>query len=462
MRAAAVLVTAAAVLARAPLAHACTCPLPSAVYLPGDGSTDLPLNTGVAILDGDGLQIELHDAADAVVPITVEMHEDWRVLRPMAPLAPDAMYTVVDVTTATPVTRVTFTTGEAMDTEPPAFGGLVQLAPTTYPVDSNLDAPCTSSCVIASGGVASQLELMFVNPPPDTAVFVATVYRQRDHHVLSTTRITPDTHFLGFQECGPQAPALEVGAMYCASLAAYDLAGNVAGDNVEVCSGATPSCTLGASCALPAWRCSRSAGGDARAASDRRRLQAERAEEVGLPERHAVVAQDRVRVREVEEEVRQRVLDEEVGAGHRLALPARPRDRARARVREVRAREPLEVAAHVGHARAQLVDGGLGVGVRGRGLARELRCRQLRRVTGDLHLPHERELVGREPRVQERVRLERLALRERDRRVEPLLELPEQLAHFTVDLEVHPRSVALAAIARCRSRAARDPSSRAR
>src|SRR5262245_21170992 len=52
-----------------------------------------------------------------------------------------------------------------------------------------------------------------------------------------------------------------------------------------------------------------------------RLLERKLAEIILLPEVHAVVAQERVRGREVEEEVRRHVLAEVVGAGHRLPLP---------------------------------------------------------------------------------------------------------------------------------------------
>jgi hypothetical protein len=252
MRVAAVLVAAAALAAHAPSARACTCPLPTLVTVPGDGAIDLALDSSITVIDADtSPMFELRDLTGAVVATTIDEHGDWRAVRPTAPLAPDTGYELYDLKPATPKKVMAFTTGELATTPPVDFGGLVELTASTYPVDANYDAPCTSSCVVAADGVVSQLELMFVNPPPTAAILELAVYRASDHHLLSTQRIDPDAHLIGFELCGPHAPAMTAGERYCAALTAYSFAGAKTGDTIEACSDAA-TCTLDADCGQPA------------------------------------------------------------------------------------------------------------------------------------------------------------------------------------------------------------------
>ena len=108
---------------------------------------------------------------------------------------------------------------------------------------------------------------------------------------------------------------------------------------------------------------------------------------------------------------------------------------------------------HRGHAGAQLVEGLLGVGVRGRLLAGEARGGELRGVAGGLHLPRERELIGREAEPEEEVGVERLGLREGFGGLEPLVELAEHLLHLAERLVVHG-AILLPATRTSRTRAA--------
>src|SRR6187399_1625390 len=91
------------------------------------------------------------------------------------------------------------------------------------------------------------------------------------------------------------------------------------------------------------------------------RAQGERAEIVLLAEADAVVAQDRVDVGAVEKEVRQRVLDEIVGAAHHFSFPARLSHDPGGCLLEVLRREAVEVLDHRAHAGAQLVERLLGI-----------------------------------------------------------------------------------------------------
>src|SRR5450432_1159243 len=73
---------------------------------------------------------------------------------------------------------------------------------------------------------------------------------------------------------------------------------------------------------------------------------------VALAEADAVVTEDRVGVGVVEKEVGQRVLEEIVVAGHRLALPTGLRHRAGGGAFEVLFGIPVEVVDHRADARA--------------------------------------------------------------------------------------------------------------
>src|SRR3984957_11697666 len=175
------------------------------------------------------------------------------------------------------------------------------------------------------------------------------------------------------------------------------------------------------------------------AKSSLRKTLGQRAQVVALAHVDAVVAEDRVRVREVEEEVRNGVLEEVVRSGHHLALPAGLRDDARRCALEVLGREPVEVRDDRSHARVEVLDRLLVVGMHGRVFAGEARRGELHGVTGRLHVARERELIRREPEPQEEVGVERFLLGEGGPRVQPLVELAEHLLHLENGFEIHGR-----------------------
>ncbi len=168
-------------------------------------------------------------------------------------------------------------------------------------------------------------------------------------------------------------------------------------------------------------------------------LHVERAEVIALADADAVVPENRVGLREVEEEVRQGVLEEIVGAGHHLALPSGLRDDARRGVGEVLSGEPVEVSDGRAHASAEVAEGLLGVRTFRGLLAGEPRGPELRRVARALHLPSKRKLVGCQSKPEKEIGVEGLLLSARRGQIEPLIHLAEHLLHLLKHLEVHGR-----------------------
>src|SRR5689334_7195658 len=144
------------------------------------------------------------------------------------------------------------------------------------------------------------------------------------------------------------------------------------------------------------------------AISTGRRTLGLRAQEISLADADAVVPENRVRRREMEKEVELRVLNEVVRARHPFAFPTRLADDARGRAVEILRRESVEVRNDGAHSRLQFLERLFRIGLRFRGLAGEERRREFRRVTADLDLAGERELVGGQAEPDEDVRVERL------------------------------------------------------
>ena len=113
-----------------------------------------------------------------------------------------------------------------------------------------------------------------------------------------------------------------------------------------------------------------------------------------------------------------------VGAGPKPSPLSREEGRLRAL--EIARRDRLDEARGGLDARADLVEGLLGVRVLRRLLAREARRGELRGVARGLDLAHERVLIRREAGRQEHVGIERLGLRVRGRLVDDAGEVGEQ------------------------------------
>ena len=156
-------------------------------------------------------------------------------------------------------------------------------------------------------------------------------------------------------------------------------------------------------------------------------LRRHRADVVHLAELDAVVAQDRVRHRRVEEEVRNRDVHQVVVAAQ--PPPAEPRWRHLALLGtdQVLRLDGLDEAEALLDPLPQLGERLLGVRVRRRLLAAEVRGRVLRLVAGGLHLADEVELIGRESGMGKHVDLEGFGLRVRGGLVHPLLHVLQGL-----------------------------------
>src|SRR5439155_387489 len=156
-------------------------------------------------------------------------------------------------------------------------------------------------------------------------------------------------------------------------------------------------------------------------------LRRNRADVVHLAEVDAVVAEDRVRHRRMEEEVRQRQLHQVVVAAE--PLPAEPgwRHLPLLPSGQVLRLDGLEEAQALPYPLAQLGERLLRIRVGGRRLAAEVRGRVLRLVAGRLHLADERVLIRRQAGLGEHVDLEGFGLRVRGGLVHPQLEVLQGL-----------------------------------
>ncbi len=107
------------------------------------------------------------------------------------------------------------------------------------------------------------------------------------------------------------------------------------------------------------------------AISIRRRPLGLSAQEITLPDAHAVVPENRVRRGEMEKEVGLRVLNEIVRARHPFTFPAWLADHARGGAVEVRRRESIEIVDDGTHTRLQFFQCLFRVGLGFGGLAAE-------------------------------------------------------------------------------------------
>jgi hypothetical protein len=156
--------------------------------------------------------------------------ESWRLLEPRSLLA-NTTYEVMVGQAA--VGR--FTTGSSVDVVPPSFDGLGTAAGFVFPDSDN------GTCRRAGeplqrielgyddGGADIALRLLRVRRPGDITFFEVPLATRPAGTPYSSGRVLENT------ACSPRAPVLEAGVTYCASVVAFDAAGNAAGHDVERC-----------------------------------------------------------------------------------------------------------------------------------------------------------------------------------------------------------------------------------
>jgi hypothetical protein len=234
-------------------AHACSCGIEPPTVSPADHATDVPLNAIVIAQFGYGMTptVELRDAVTGnVVPVTIEPRYPGDAFangttifaRPTSPLLPDTTYEVIAGNQLSPPAMTTFTTGETTDTVAPDFAGLVEMTPETmtYPIPQEDGSFCISSCIGAPGGHISRMRFTYADPPADV-VHLALRLRTEAGDVGEIPMPVSGDKLLGFSACQVESPLLTPGTSYCGRLVAYDVAGNIAGDTVEICE-ATRTC----------------------------------------------------------------------------------------------------------------------------------------------------------------------------------------------------------------------------
>jgi hypothetical protein len=219
-------------------AEACSCASEPPVTSPANGAAGVPRNANILVRDAAGT-VELREAeTDAVVAMTATRRGSTYVGVPDAPLAANTTYRLTLEGTFGTSSTTTFSTSDAMDLEPPAFAGLTSLSPETmtYPISS-----CYNSCVEAGGGHISRLHLALSDIPADAVLLTLQLSQAgvTGWREITLDRERPD--YLGFTTCESRAPVLDPEGEYCARVIAYDIAGNRAGDDVEVCT-ATKRC----------------------------------------------------------------------------------------------------------------------------------------------------------------------------------------------------------------------------
>jgi hypothetical protein len=132
-------------------------------------------------------------------------------------------------------TRSAFTIDEEVDNDAPEFAGARSVSLRRYEGRNCCDA-----------GPAREIEIAYDTVPLDLAFMVVSVRRVDKSEppwrsvVGVGTRMWGDNRrdrtFLSSNGCvGAAAPAIEIDARYCVSVAAYDAAGNTAGGEAEVC-----------------------------------------------------------------------------------------------------------------------------------------------------------------------------------------------------------------------------------
>jgi hypothetical protein len=228
-------------------ADACSCALPTVTLSPADAKTAVPLNAiMIARFDYANLpSLELRNAAtQELVPLTVGTRRPNNYVygitllaTPTAPLAPNTAFVLV-ARDESRSTMSTFTTGDTVDTTPPTFAGLgaISFETMTYPIADPDGRLCSSSCISPGGGHISRIRLDYV--PPSDSVHVVLQVRRADETSYEELPLVDGTQYVGYEDCAPRSPRLDPGSDYCARVVAYDIAGNMAGAETEVCTAA--------------------------------------------------------------------------------------------------------------------------------------------------------------------------------------------------------------------------------
>jgi hypothetical protein len=245
----------AAFVAHGQPSHACTCGERLIQTVPADGATGVPRNAvPVVRLDDpqptDRLFVRERDTG-VEVPVVVEerQYHEFMVLanlRPVALLSASTAYELVLESPTwfepAPRTIATFITADQVDSEPPPFEGLAGFVGETTEISG-----CYNSCAQTYGWSFLRLRLDY-GQPADAAYYVLEVRHRTDLYPATWRVLIPhpwyDMHVLESETCAPaQPPPMIAGEPYCMRLAAYDLAGNSLGGDVERCAGAV-ACEL--------------------------------------------------------------------------------------------------------------------------------------------------------------------------------------------------------------------------
>jgi uncharacterized protein (TIGR03382 family) len=225
------ILVAIAMVARPTPARACSCDGTPVIAPVG---TTAPLDTRVIVTNLYSSFIELRlveSGTGREIPTTLDVQgrydggQYWAVATPTELLQPRTAYRV-ELTGELTVDHE-FTTGEHTDDEPPAFAGIASAEPQV------ILAPhaCGSSC--SSGSDLSSLRVSAAFPA-DVALVEITI--DMDGIEVEHFGMAPDSVPLAFAFAGClPSIALDIRRTYCVRMTAYDLAGNAAGGEQEIC-----------------------------------------------------------------------------------------------------------------------------------------------------------------------------------------------------------------------------------
>jgi len=230
------------------VADACSCSVGSVSLSPADGSTNVPTNARIIVAyDTDTAEVELREAGtQTLIPLTFDVHRRMRLrgtwqIANAVPLQPATVYQL-SAQGSFGSRRSTFTTGNTPDVTPSVFGGLesMSLETMTYPFVEEDGRVCNSACIETVSGHVSRIRLGHPDAPPDVTLLVFELLRMSDRVLVDQVPLNPrgyayDVRFLGPTSCERGAPVLEPNEHYCGRVVAYDLAGNVSGQTVEIC-----------------------------------------------------------------------------------------------------------------------------------------------------------------------------------------------------------------------------------
>lgn len=211
-----------------PEAEACTCMIERQLS-PSDGSTAVPLNTGV-LVRGSSSPVVLLGRGSQVISLTEEVAQGsfggvLRYLRPTDPLLPGRTYEL-----EVGGTVIVFTTADLSDLEPP-------LAPVLHEASA-------FAATIDGGSTCDHFNDLFVDVQLDLAAtndtaYLELVFQHESSSEPSLLWIAPgDLSKIRSRDaasCGIRPPRMEAGESWCLSARAFDLAGNASGWSGEQC-----------------------------------------------------------------------------------------------------------------------------------------------------------------------------------------------------------------------------------